>query len=73
MFQNEELKNNESWSSPNISVNLIAYSVLKFLLTILAISCPIPSGVFTPTFVLGAAIGRMYGIFISWLFPSLVT
>ena len=68
MFQKEDLTNTESWVSPNIPVNLIFYIVLKFFLTILAVSCPIPSGVFTPTFVLGAAIGRLYGLMVGYFF-----
>ena len=27
------------------------------------LSCPIPAGVFTPVFILGAAVGRLYGAF----------
>ena len=44
---------------------------MKFILTCLAISCPIPAGLFTPTFTLGAVFGRLYGYFFNWLFPSL--
>lgn len=33
----------------------------------LAISCPIPSGIFVPTFLIGGMIGRVYGLLMySW-------
>jgi len=39
----------------------IFFSILKFILTILASTLPIPAGIFGPSFVLGAAIGRFIG------------
>jgi hypothetical protein len=51
------------WADPNVGFNLIIYSLLKFILTILALASPIPAGVFIPTFTLGAVIGRAFGYF----------
>lgn len=51
------------WLDPDVGLNLIIYCILKFILIILAISCPIPAGVFIPTFTMGAAIGRTFGYF----------
>lgn len=36
------------------------------MLTVLAVTCPIPSGVFTPIFTLGASFGRLFG-FVVWI------
>eukprot|EP00397_Hematodinium_sp_SG-2012_P029246 GEMP01030874.1.p1 GENE.GEMP01030874.1~~GEMP01030874.1.p1 ORF type:complete len:471 (+),score=92.32 GEMP01030874.1:82-1494(+) len=51
----------------NLCVGLI---LTKLVITTLALCCAIPCGVFTPTFVLGAAFGRLYGLAIQHLFPS---
>jgi chloride channel 2 len=49
---------------------LIVYSVLKFLLTAISISCPIPCGVFTPVFTCGAIFGRFFGHMIDIFFGT---
>lgn len=49
------------WTQPAIGFNLVVFVVTKFMLEVLAISSPIPAGVFTPTFILGAGFGRLYG------------
>ena len=36
---------------------LIMFIVMKFLFTALTLSCPIPGGIFTPTFAMGAVVG----------------
>ena len=50
---------------------LIVYSLGKFFMTIISISCPIPCGVFTPIFALGSALGRLYGELCHYLFFSI--
>jgi len=72
MFQNENIIVHDHWSVPSASLNLFTYCCLKFILFVLAVSCPIPSGVFTPSFVLGAAFGRLYGYIVTLIFPSLL-
>ena len=44
-----------------VGAPLIAYVVFKFLVTTLSVSLPLPVGLFTPTFVTGGAIGRLFG------------
>jgi chloride channel 2 len=39
---------------------LIMYLLMKMLFTALTLSCPIPGGIFTPTFAMGAVIGQIY-------------
>ena len=36
---------------------LIMFLVQKFFFTAFTLSCPIPGGIFTPTFALGAVLG----------------
>ena len=40
---------------------LIAYVEFKFLVTTICVALPLPVGLFTPTFVTGGAIGRLFG------------
>lgn len=39
---------------------LMLYIVQKFIFTIFTLSCPIPGGIFTPTFTIGAVFGQLY-------------
>jgi len=48
MFSPEELANKPQWAEPAVAFNLLVFCLLKFTLTILALSCPIPAGVFGP-------------------------
>jgi H+/Cl- antiporter ClcA len=63
LFSAEVLEDTSAdhWAEPYIVLNLAVFSALKILITALSISCPIPCGVFTPIFVSGAAIGRLFG------------
>ena len=72
MFQAERLSDYEDteWDSPSVGVNLLIYSLLKFILTALSISCPIPCGIFTPVFTCGATIGRLFGHNIDYFFGT---
>jgi len=54
------------WKEPAVGFNLVIFCILKFILIILAISCPIPAGVFTPTFTLGCVFGRAFGHIVSY-------
>ena len=36
---------------------LVLYCIQKFFFTALTLSCPIPGGIFTPTFAFGAVLG----------------
>ena len=38
----------------------ILFFVMKFSFTALTLSCPIPGGIFTPTFCMGAVLGQIY-------------
>ena len=49
------------WSHPATGFNLLIYVILKFILTMLAVSSPIPAGLLSPAFILGAVFGRLYG------------
>jgi len=38
----------------------LIFVVLKFIFTALTLSCPLPGGIFTPTFTMGAVFGQLY-------------
>ncbi len=56
------------WSDPAEGFNLFTFSFLKFILTVLAVTCPIPAGVFTPIFTMGASFGRLFGFTVWFMF-----
>lgn len=63
LFAASPLEDNHKtgWDQPSVGFNLLVFVVTKFILEVIAISCPIPAGVFAPTFLLGAGFGRLYG------------
>lgn len=42
------------------------------MLEVTAISCPIPAGVFFPSFMLGAGFGRLYGYCLKLIFGNAI-
>lgn len=53
-----------------VSVPLGMYVLFKFLVTTLCVSLPLPVGLFTPTFVTGGAIGRLFGETVHYFQPT---
>lgn len=49
------------WGKPNVLFNMTIYCVLDIALLILSMSAPIPTGIFSPSFKIGAVFGRVYG------------
>lgn len=49
---------------------LIIFGIEYFLLTLWTFGISVPSGVFIPAILTGAAWGRLFGIFVERLFPS---
>uniref|UniRef100_A0A8D0G9G6 Uncharacterized protein n=1 Tax=Sphenodon punctatus TaxID=8508 RepID=A0A8D0G9G6_SPHPU len=60
------------WWHPSITVFgcLAFFLVMKFWMLILATTMPMPAGYFMPVFVYGAAIGRLVGETVAFLFPE---
>ncbi|XP_039364620.1 chloride channel protein ClC-Kb-like isoform X1 [Mauremys reevesii] len=59
------------WWEPSITIygSLVLFLVMKFWMLILATTMPMPAGYFMPLFVYGAAIGRLVGEVVAFLFP----
>lgn len=58
------------WGLPSPFVTLFLWLFLRGLLTPLSIALPIPCGLFTPLFALGACFGRLWGEIAHALFPT---
>ncbi|XP_028393845.1 chloride channel protein 2-like isoform X2 [Dendronephthya gigantea] len=54
----------------NIYVTLVFFIVIKFIMTAIAITLPVPAGIFFPVFVIGAAFGRLVGEAMATWFPE---
>uniref|UniRef100_A0A8D0CTJ9 Chloride channel, voltage-sensitive 1a n=1 Tax=Sander lucioperca TaxID=283035 RepID=A0A8D0CTJ9_SANLU len=60
-----------AWLHPDVSVFLVLllFLIMKFWMSAVATTMPIPSGAFMPVFILGAAFGRLVGEIMATLFP----
>ncbi|CAK6966197.1 chloride channel protein 1 [Scomber scombrus] len=61
-----------AWIHPHVSVFviLILFVIMKFWMSAVSTTMPIPSGAFMPVFILGAAFGRLVGEIMATLFPN---
>ncbi|XP_029023560.1 chloride channel protein 1-like isoform X2 [Betta splendens] len=61
-----------AWLHPDVSVFviLLLFLIMKFWMSAVATTMPIPSGAFMPVFILGAAFGRLVGEVMATLFPN---
>ncbi|XP_014643162.1 PREDICTED: chloride channel protein 1 isoform X2 [Ceratotherium simum simum] len=68
----ESLGQSAVWIHPRVNVIIIIFLffIMKFWMSIVATTMPIPCGGFMPVFVLGAAFGRLVGEIMAMLFPD---
>uniref|UniRef100_A0A4W4DT19 Chloride channel protein 2 n=1 Tax=Electrophorus electricus TaxID=8005 RepID=A0A4W4DT19_ELEEL len=61
-----------AWKHPqaNVFVTLVVFIVMKFWMSALATTIPVPCGAFMPVFVIGAAFGRLVGESMAAWFPE---
>ncbi|XP_048850499.1 chloride channel protein 1-like [Brienomyrus brachyistius] len=61
-----------AWLHPdvNVFVILLLFFIMKFWMSAVSTTMPIPSGAFMPVFILGATFGRLVGEIMATLFPS---
>ncbi|KAM9310091.1 chloride channel protein 1 [Pholidichthys leucotaenia] len=61
-----------AWLHPHVSVFIILllFFIMKFWMSAVSTTMPIPSGAFMPVFILGAAFGRLVGEIMATLFPN---
>uniref|UniRef100_A0A8B9KWQ3 Chloride channel, voltage-sensitive 1b n=1 Tax=Astyanax mexicanus TaxID=7994 RepID=A0A8B9KWQ3_ASTMX len=60
------------WFHPQVSIFIILllFFIMKFWMSAVSTTMPIPSGAFMPVFILGAAFGRLVGEIMATLFPN---
>ncbi|XP_047418551.1 chloride channel protein 1 isoform X2 [Sciurus carolinensis] len=68
----ESLGRSAVWIHPQVNVVIVIFLffIMKFWMSIVATTMPIPCGGFMPVFVLGAAFGRLVGEIMAMLFPD---
>ncbi|XP_006861255.1 PREDICTED: chloride channel protein 1 [Chrysochloris asiatica] len=68
----ESLGRSAVWIHPklNVVIIILLFFIMKFWMSIVATTMPIPCGGFMPVFVLGAAFGRLVGELMAMLFPD---
>ncbi|XP_009302322.2 chloride channel protein 2b isoform X3 [Danio rerio] len=61
-----------AWKHPqaNVFIILVIFIVMKFWMSALATTLPVPCGAFMPVFVIGAAFGRLVGESMAAWFPE---
>uniref|UniRef100_UPI0037E89AF5 chloride channel protein 2c n=1 Tax=Semicossyphus pulcher TaxID=241346 RepID=UPI0037E89AF5 len=61
-----------AWKHPqvNVFVTLVLFIIMKFWMSALATTIPVPCGAFMPVFVIGAAFGRLVGESMAAWFPD---
>ncbi|XP_024861534.1 chloride channel protein 1 [Kryptolebias marmoratus] len=66
------LGRSSAWLHPSVSifVILLLFFIMKFWMSAVSTTMPIPSGAFMPVFILGAAFGRLVGEIMATLFPN---
>ncbi|XP_041658584.1 chloride channel protein 2c isoform X1 [Cheilinus undulatus] len=64
--------NSAAWKHPqvNVFVTLVIFIIMKFWMSALATTIPVPCGAFMPVFVIGAAFGRLVGESMAAWFPD---
>ncbi|XP_051989446.1 chloride channel protein 2-like [Xyrauchen texanus] len=62
----------EAWKHPQVSVfiTLLLFIVMKFWMSAVATTMPVPCGAFMPVFLIGAAFGRLVGESMAAIFPE---
>uniref|UniRef100_A0A8B9JH39 Chloride voltage-gated channel 1 n=1 Tax=Astyanax mexicanus TaxID=7994 RepID=A0A8B9JH39_ASTMX len=65
------LGRSSAWFHPdvNVFIVLLLFFIMKFWMSAVSTTMPIPSGAFMPVFVLGASFGRLVGEIMAALFP----
>ncbi|XP_067310111.1 chloride channel protein 2a isoform X2 [Pseudorasbora parva] len=62
----------QAWKHPqvNVFITLLLFIVMKFWMSAVATTMPVPCGAFMPVFLIGAAFGRLVGESMAAFFPE---
>ncbi|XP_067385045.1 chloride channel protein 2a isoform X4 [Channa argus] len=66
------ISHHHAWKHPqvNVFITLILFIVMKFWMSAVATTMPVPCGAFMPVFLIGAAFGRLVGEIMATMFPE---
>ncbi|CAB1326054.1 unnamed protein product [Coregonus sp. 'balchen'] len=66
------ISHSHAWKHPqvNVFITLILFIVMKFWMSAVATTMPVPCGAFMPVFLIGAAFGRLVGETMAVMFPD---
>ncbi|XP_072297591.1 chloride channel protein 2a isoform X3 [Eucyclogobius newberryi] len=66
------ISHHHAWKHPQVNVffTLILFIVMKFWMSAVATTMPVPCGAFMPVFLIGAAFGRLVGEIMASAFPD---
>uniref|UniRef100_A0A3P8XPZ6 Uncharacterized protein n=1 Tax=Esox lucius TaxID=8010 RepID=A0A3P8XPZ6_ESOLU len=66
------ISHSHAWKHPqiNVFITLILFIVMKFWMSAVATTMPVPCGAFMPVFLIGAAFGRLVGETMAAMFPD---
>ncbi|KAM4556945.1 chloride channel protein 2a isoform 2-T2 [Fundulus diaphanus] len=66
------VSHHHAWKHPqvNVFVTLILFIIMKFWMSAVATTMPVPCGAFMPVFLIGAAFGRLVGEIMASMFPD---
>uniref|UniRef100_A0AAX7TYD4 Chloride channel protein n=1 Tax=Astatotilapia calliptera TaxID=8154 RepID=A0AAX7TYD4_ASTCA len=66
------ISHHHAWKHPqvNVFITLILFTVMKFWMSAVATTMPVPCGAFMPVFLIGAAFGRLVGEIMATMFPD---
>ncbi|XP_037537248.1 chloride channel protein 2-like [Nematolebias whitei] len=66
------ISHHHAWKHPqvNVFITLVLFIVMKFWMSAVATTMPVPCGAFMPVFLIGAAFGRLVGEIMAATFPD---
>uniref|UniRef100_A0A8D3DZP0 Chloride channel, voltage-sensitive 2a n=1 Tax=Scophthalmus maximus TaxID=52904 RepID=A0A8D3DZP0_SCOMX len=66
------ISHHHAWKHPqvNVFITLILFILMKFWMSAVATTMPVPCGAFMPVFLIGAAFGRLVGEIMAAMFPD---
>ncbi|XP_062336782.1 chloride channel protein 2a isoform X2 [Osmerus eperlanus] len=66
------ISHSHAWKHPqvNVFITLILFIIMKFWMSAVATTMPVPCGAFMPVFLIGAAFGRLVGETMAAMFPD---
>eukprot|EP01028_Stygiella_incarcerata_P002684 TRINITY_DN15097_c0_g1_i2.p1 TRINITY_DN15097_c0_g1~~TRINITY_DN15097_c0_g1_i2.p1 ORF type:complete len:666 (+),score=121.37 TRINITY_DN15097_c0_g1_i2:175-2172(+) len=68
LYQEENLTGD--WADPHPIYNLLVLSIAQWILVLLTCTLPIPTGIVTPSVMMGAGFGRLMGEAMRWMIGS---